>query len=68
VKKILASDLNQIRIEEFAKEVKSMQNLQPHPNMVGLLGIVKSPLSIVTTYYANGSLHHFLKANTLPLP
>ncbi len=68
MKKILAEDLNQIHIEEFAKEVKLMQNLRPHPNVVGLLGIVKSPLSIVTTYYVLGSLHHVLKANPLPLP
>lgn len=57
VKKVHPEEFTESNLEEFAKEVKVMQNLRPHPNVVGLLGIVKSPLSLVTTFYVNGSLY-----------
>lgn len=68
VKKILTLDFNQQQIEDFAKEIKLMQNLRPHQNVVGLLGVVRSPLSIITTFYANGSLFSLFKNTQIELP
>jgi len=68
VKKILNLDFNQQQIEDFAKEIKLMQNLRPHQNVVGLLGVVRSPLSIITTFYANGSLFSLFKNTQIELP
>lgn len=68
VKKVLAAEMTEVQVEDFAKEVKLMQTLRPHPNVVGLLGVVKSPLSIVTTFYSSGSLFDLIQNTKLTIP
>lgn len=47
-------------LKEFMTEVWFMKQMQNHPNLVNLVGVIKRPLSMVLEYMNMGSLHSFL--------
>ncbi|PRP74098.1 Protein kinase domain containing protein, partial [Planoprotostelium fungivorum] len=59
------STLTQQSLDEFLGEIKLMQNLRPHPNVVLFLGITVTPdpLGMVTEFCHGGSLLSYLNKN-----
>ncbi|PRP84392.1 putative leucine-rich repeat receptor-like protein kinase [Planoprotostelium fungivorum] len=69
LKQIRAEHVTQEQVVEFLHEVKIVQNLRGHPNVVLFLGITfpPQPLSLITEYCDGGSLHtYIMKARPLP--
>ena len=48
--------MTQVALEEFEKEASVMQGLQPHDNVVSLLGTCNEPFSLITEFVELGSL------------
>jgi hypothetical protein len=54
----------------FVKEARLMQKLPPHPNVLGLKGVLSDadvPMGIVTEFCGGGSLDRYLKARKCTL-
>jgi len=70
VKKLIGSQKD-IAVSEFFAEAELMKKMRPHPNVTMLLGVVTSPICLVTEYVPNGDLWDFLQkgqvANELKL-
>jgi len=52
-------------VSKFLEEAEIMKKMQPHPNIVLFLGIVKNPLCIVTEFCAGGSLLRLLESDAV---
>lgn len=50
---------------DFAQELKVMKSLEPHPNVVRLLGCCteREPMFIILEYISGGKLQSFLRAS-----
>lgn len=57
-------------LSAFVKEARLMQKLPPHPNVLGLKGVLSDesvPMGIVTEFCGGGSLDRYLKARKCTL-
>jgi len=66
VKQLLnQSQLTQVQVDDFLGEVKILQGLRPHPNVVLFIGIAVSPdpISLITEFCEGGDLLSWLVTN-----
>jgi serine/threonine protein kinase len=62
VKTLKGDDVTDAQVRELIGEAKLMARMQPHNNVLLLIGVVEEPnLALVSELCANGSLHHALQ-------
>ncbi len=61
VKQIIGDSIREQEVEDFWKEASTLATLAPHPNVIDVIGISKSPPMIVTAFMPKGSLLSFLQ-------
>jgi serine/threonine protein kinase len=62
VKTLKGEDVTDAQVRELIGEAKLMARMQPHNNVLLLIGVVETPnLALVSELCANGSLHHALQ-------
>jgi serine/threonine protein kinase len=62
VKTLKGDDVTDAQVRELIGEAKLMARMQPHNNVLLLIGVVETPnLALVSELCANGSLHHALQ-------
>jgi len=66
VKKLKQQELGGVvEFDQFQSEIILMTNLRPHKNVLQFFGYCSNPLSIVTEFCVNGSLHTLLQKGPL---
>lgn len=55
---------SKVQEEAFYQEVGIMIMLNPFPNFCQIIGYTENPLSIILTYYSDGSMHDWIRRNT----
>jgi len=66
--KMLKDDYNEEEHRALRRELKVMKSLQPHPNVIALMGCctVREPVYIILEYAARGTLQTLLRSYRLP--